>query len=159
MPNHKTHLVAGLVCGLVLTAMFKHFYPQSMNQIYNSFLYTSFALAGSLFPDIDIKSKIQLMFWPVATVFILIALATSQINLFMIISFFVFFIVLVGHRTITHQFWFVTLFPFLLALYVIKIKAPKNIIFFCVIYFIVGAYSHIVLDRTMTYFKKKRRRR
>lgn len=157
MPNHRTHLIAGLTSGVILAYVIKQYHEPAMQTIPHLFLCIGFALAGSIFPDIDIDSKMQRIFWPVITIILLLALLTAQFHLFIAFGTMSFFVALVRHRTITHRFWFVIGFPAALAWYLgAQRQALVTVAYVYALFFIVGACSHIVLDRSMSKLKRKK---
>lgn len=157
MPNHRTHLTAGLVSSALLIYAINLFDASFLKSPSLIFLYACFALAGSIFPDIDIDSKMQRMFWPLITIAVGITLVFSQWHLFFILTISVLFVASIGHRTITHSVWFSLFFPLLLAWY-IQSNHPmlRSIAYTSAFFFSVGAWSHIFLDRTVSKYKRYR---
>lgn len=158
MPNHRTHLLTGLASAVLLAYILKQYNAHLVQTIPHLLLCICFALAGSIFPDIDIDSKMQRMFWPAITIILLLTLFTAQFHLFIILTVITFFITLIGHRTITHEFWFVMSFPCALAWYLTTQRKLTPFVYVCALFFIVGACSHIFLDRTMSKLKRHFRR-
>ncbi len=58
MPGYRGHLIGGTVTYLAILQMMKSVQP-SMSVVASGFV---FCIVGSLFPDIDIKSKGQKLF-------------------------------------------------------------------------------------------------
>ena len=64
MPMYKEHLFGGFACGMALLFLVANYFTKNSMPIATSMEWMMFALAGSLFPDIDIKSKGQkLSYW------------------------------------------------------------------------------------------------
>ena len=59
MPNYKGHIVGGTVTYLVVLQVIKHAQP-NIHVVLQGLV---FCLLGSLFPDIDVKSKGQKIFY------------------------------------------------------------------------------------------------
>ena len=144
MPNYKTHLVAGTVtyAGL-LVAMQSSFNPN----LFTALQWLSCCLIGSLFPDIDTKSKIQKLFY----IFLLIVLITltlkNKTKLFMPLSFIGIIPLIVNHRGIFHKLWFIIAIGLTIVL-IVNIYSPSQTTLALnnVIFFIAGAFSHLWLD-------------
>ena len=155
MPNYKTHLVGGLVTFLCIvpattsTSLLTSPSPEEL------FVYLCVCLLGSIFPDIDVKSKMQRLFYGAATLAIVLTLLSQAWTLFFIISFCAVIVAMLRHRTITHQIWFLIAIPGIIALYLSHLKSIDfNLIASIYLFFVGGALSHVILDKTLTAFKK-----
>ena len=155
MPNYKGHLVGGfLAYVLVLFA-----YIGYMPSLVTGCEWLLFALAGALFPDIDIKSKGQKYFYYV--VFILFAFLASKGH-FQTLTCFSFVAIapmLTRHRGVFHSTWFVVSVP-LIAWMAMSILLPAYTwpLFVNTLFFIAGALSHLFLDRYFTQMSRKNNR-
>lgn len=156
MPNHRTHLVVGLTSAAVLIYTLNQINANTFHTMWQMPLCIGLALTGSIFPDIDIDSKMQRLFWPIIAIVLFIALLKSKFNLFFILAACTIFVMLIRHRTITHRFWFVISFPFALAWYLGTAKVQTPFVYVAALFFVVGACSHIFLDRTMSRLKRYR---
>lgn len=154
MPNHRTHLVTGLTCATVLVYALNQINAHTFQDLWQMPLCIGLALTGSIFPDIDIDSKMQRLFWPIIAIVLFAALVKSKFYLFFILAACTIFVMLIRHRTITHQFWFVISFPFGLAWYLGTTKVQTPFVYVSALFFVVGACSHIFLDRTMSRLKR-----
>lgn len=144
MPGYKGHLIGGALAAFVLIFVLASCYVVPVPLLFVGF---GCALLGALFPDIDIKSKGQKLFFRflffVALIFALKAheTALAVIGVVMIIP------LIVRHRGLTHQWWFVIGFPVCVALlggwYAPTLQQP---LFFNAAFFIIGALSHLMLD-------------
>ncbi len=145
MPGYRVHLVGGAAAYAITYFTITHYIKATPLVAVQ---WGVICLLGSLFPDVDIKSKGQSIFYRMLTVF-LIYLAYKQIwQLFVIMSFLALLPVLARHRGLFHKLWFVTSVPFLVALAVLASFPGYSVLLFSsALFFAVGAASHIVLDR------------
>lgn len=147
MPNYKAHLVGGAVSFTIVYKLTSYCAPTW--QINPLALLGGFGLAllGSIFPDIDISSRMQTLFFRSMLILLATSLVFGYWRLFMGgcgVSSLIFFL---RHRTITHRPWFLISFPLVMLFIILQ----KNIInqylgWFWYSCFVVGALSHIVLD-------------
>lgn len=158
MPGYRTHLVGGLVAfgltGILLAPVLK-----SLSSSYIA-LYVMMSLVGSLFPDIDIASKMQRMFFIGVTGLGVLTLLTNKPIHFFVIGFLVLMVTLLRHRTLTHNFFFLASMPFAVAYSLFYLyKIPTDLMINSAIFFAMGAFSHVLLDRSQTklkrFFKKR----
>lgn len=143
MPNYKKHLLGGLVTYAgVLYAMSKH-NPSPL--IAAQWLVC--CLIGSLFPDIDTKSKIQKILYIALLVIFITLCIQNKIKLLMIVSILGTLPLIVNHRGLFHNIWFIMLMN-LTILVVTTIFSPNNFHFVLhnIIFFIAGTISHLWLD-------------
>ncbi len=154
MPNYKGHLIAGAVTFAATLYTLNHFgTPMPSTETMALFLLVT--LVGSIFPDIDTKSKMQKYFY-VSSAFIFPALLfTRTLNYVFLIAGLCIAIPCLRHRTITHNPFFILGLPGLMALYaVLFYPSTQQLVLFCYIFFVCGALSHIFLDRLFTRIKK-----
>lgn len=143
MPNYKGHLVGGVVAyGITLYAL-KDYNPS----LFSAAQWLGFALAGSLFPDIDIKSKGQKYFYAATLLGLCILLIKKQFTLFACVSIASFTPMLVHHRGLFHRLWFIILMAIgiwlLISSHFPRYEQP---LMFDLIFFVAGAISHLWLD-------------
>lgn len=163
MPGYKGHLVGGTVAfGLFL------FMLASVLIIHPSALtlgeWLAFTLAGALFPDIDVKSKGQKYFYYVVFLAFAALAVQQRFEMLTCFSFVAITPMLAKHRGIFHNPLFVITVPLLLWL-LVSVSFPKisTRFFFDMLFFVVGALSHLWLDfgtRQMIYrslVRKKKR--
>lgn len=144
MPNYKGHLAGGaiaygLTAGLLLSVCHPSFFT--------TIEWLLFALAGALFPDIDIKSKGQKLFYWVLLGMYIFLIARNHFEIIALLSVISIVPMLVKHRGVFHRLWFIVLIPTMTA-FCISLYVPSYaiIIFFDTIFFITGAISHLWLD-------------
>jgi membrane-bound metal-dependent hydrolase YbcI (DUF457 family) len=162
MPNYKGHLVGGIIAyGLLFFGIFAVQKPSML--VASEWLL--FTLAGALFPDIDVKSKGQKYFYYVVLLFFIGCVATQRFDMLACGSFIVISPMLVRHRGIFHNPWFLMVMPLIMWFVVGTIFPRLSQRFFCdTLFFIVGAFSHIWLDfgtsqmlKRLFFIKKKNR--
>ena len=150
MPGFRGHLIGGTVTYLLILQYLKSI-PMQPSVIVSGFV---FCLVGSLFPDIDIKSKGQKLFYSLALVILCCFLYYERTDLFIGLSLLATIPLLVKHRGLFHQLWFLIFISISTGLVIgsfhanFSAWAMKNALFF-----LAGAVSHIVLDRSITKFK------
>lgn len=161
MPGYKGHLVGGTVAyGLFLVGVIGMAKPSLLM----AGEWLLFALAGALFPDVDIKSKGQKYFYFIVLLFFIAFAAQQRFEMLACCSFVVMVPMLVRHRGIFHNPLFVTIVPLCAWGIVSSLKPAISQRFFVdVLFFIVGALSHIWLDLGTSqmmkrlFIKKKKR--
>jgi len=156
VPNYKGHIVGGTIAfGLShRIATINSLLTPSIG--YEWVMLYLVCLAGSLFPDIDIQSKGQKLFYQALFIIILLIIAYHRMELLLPVAVVSFVPLLLNHRGITHNPWFVLFLglcmpiashwyhPELLQL---AVKAA--------FFFIVGGWSHLVLDWGVVGFSKR----
>jgi len=143
VPGYKVHTCGGIVAYGILM----YFLKDSCHSKILALEWLLFALVGSLFPDIDIKSKAQRIFYQfLAAVCVVLILARKFIPVVFIGSF-AMLPMIVRHRGLFHKWWFLISLPFVVIIFVnIYIPAYFNIVLLDTCFFIVGALSHLLLD-------------
>ena len=153
MPSYKTHIVGGIGVFLILLQLTKSLDPDI--PLDNIVLFLLASVVGSLFPDIDVKSKMQRYFYLSALMILPITMLTKAWHLFFITAGVCSVIPILQHRTITHQSWFIITIPGLIALALaFHYNLHFNTTMFTYLFFAGGALSHIFLDKTLTRIKK-----
>lgn len=143
MPNYKTHLSAGFAVYLALFYLVCNC-SSSLTQAMQLLLC---CLIGSIFPDVDTKSKMQKIFY-VSLLFVFIFLLFhNQIKLMIYLSFIGLTPLLVNHRGIFHKPWFILLIAISISL-AADVYCPGclNQALVYSLFFVCGAISHIWLD-------------
>ncbi|HEB41493.1 MAG TPA: hypothetical protein ENI08_00545 [Candidatus Dependentiae bacterium] len=146
MPGYKGHLIGGVAAfGITLLVSTKIFALDYSLVMAAEWLIC--ALAGSLFPDIDVKSKGQKYFYWVVLALFIFCILWQKYKLLAGCSVIVVMPMLVRHRGIFHRLWFVILVPlaiwFFVSFYVPYIQQRMLL---DTIFFIAGAISHLWLD-------------
>lgn len=144
MPNYKQHLIGGLGAWAALLILLQQL--QSVSLL-NASEWLICSLAGSLFPDIDIKSKGQKYFYRVILLVFIFLIIQQQFLLLAPCSIMAITPLLVRHRGIFHRLWFIICCP-LGFWYIASVAAPaiSRLLLFDIVFFIVGAISHLWLD-------------
>lgn len=165
MPGYKGHLVGGAAVGIALVYILRGHYSTSIQ----AGQWMVCALAGSLFPDIDIKSKGQKYFYWIVIGIFLTLIFYEKHRLLGVVSVVAVMPMLSKHRGLFHEPWFVIVLPILVWLGISSIfPSFKNQFYYYMIFFIAGALSHLILDRgwkgllpnsarKKLFFRKKRR--
>src|SRR5437870_4873105 len=139
MPGYKGHLVGGVIAfGLLFFGITTVFVPEaSPFTIGEWFL---FALAGALFPDIDVKSKGQKYFYYVVLMCLVVLAVRQEFEMLTCFSFIVITPMLARHRGIFHNPRFVIAMP-LIVWIIVAMVAPITAkpLLFDTLFFIAGA--------------------
>jgi membrane-bound metal-dependent hydrolase YbcI (DUF457 family) len=99
------------------------------------------AIFGSVFPDLDTKSKVQIISYRLLGLFILFLIFYQSWQKIIYLVPFLLFPLVVHHRGITHSYWFIAIISAIIGIFLPVIGALGAINFF------LGALSHILLDR------------
>ncbi len=144
MSMYRGHLLGGLAAYLLVivaiglyTKLFQHHFPGLLA-----------ALAGSLFPDIDIRSKGQRLFLKLLFLVILCCLLLRASLPLMVLLFFSVLPIVFPHRGLFHDIIFVTVLSLTAAgslIYVIPHRIELIVI--VTFFFLVGVLSHLILDK------------
>jgi len=146
MPGYKIHLAGGVA---IVALIFKY---DPTHWLTNTTLsqkafYLLALLLGTLFPDIDIKSQGQKIFSKVLFIFFIIACFKREFNLIVVTAILALFPLLVKHRGITHNPWFlITLLVALCYFANMQHLYSKPLLLHGAFFFIAGAFSHLILD-------------
>lgn len=100
MPQHKTHLLVGFLVYVFLLYCVLFFYPCLLARKLELLAYT---LIGSLFPDIDTKSKIQRVVYCMLFIVLLGLAYTNHYRIATIVALLVCVPLMVHHRTLFHH--------------------------------------------------------
>jgi hypothetical protein len=146
VPGFRGHLIGGAVTYVALLQCGR-FLPIRPDVMLTGFVV---CLAGALFPDIDIKSKGQKLFYGLALFVFILLLWYERTDLFIGLSLLATVPLLVKHRGLFHQPWFLIFFSISAALFLGSLHtqfsefAMQNAFFF-----LAGTLSHIILDRCL----------
>jgi hypothetical protein len=158
MPNYKKHLYGGIVAYIFILLFIIRCTPSWGVALEWLFC----ALAGSLFPDIDIKSKGQKYFYHIILILFIILACKQRFVVITCLSFIVIVPLLTKHRGIFHSSVFLIVFPISVWLLMSCIFTHvSRLLFIDTMFFIAGALSHILLDFgcARLFFSKYRRSR
>jgi hypothetical protein len=143
MPNYKGHLLGGSFA-FILVYLFLN---KPVITVFAFVQWFCCALLGSLFPDIDIKSKGQMIFYRMLTLVLLVLCVQHKFMIAAGMSVVCMLPLLVKHRGIFHSYIFVTaLTIFTGGLLMAQWPAYEAAIVYDCLFFIAGVYSHLLLD-------------
>lgn len=105
------------------------------------------SLAGSMFPDIDIKSKSQKYWYCSIFVILLAFIGRKKLTTVAYLSVFSFLPLFTNHRGLFHRLWFILSLS-VSAWFWLAYLFPeaKNFIFYDIVFFTAGVLSHLYLD-------------
>lgn len=151
MPSYRGHLVGGLLTYLAILQIMKQNDPSTMTIFFGLL----FCLLGALFPDIDVKSKGQKVFYSLLLGILIMLLYKQQYCLFAVMSLLGIIPILVKHRGIFHHIWFLLSISFLGTVAVKSwCGSYENIMINNCWFFFAGTVSHVVLDRVVSKIKR-----
>lgn len=157
MPGYRTHSLGGLASAAVLFCIASSFgYYFSGKMALQCILLAWF---GALFPDIDVKSKGQKLFYAcVGAVVILLFLITCY-KLAALLAIVCFLPLIVNHRALFHSFWFIVITT-LVSTVIIGLLFPsyRFVGVFWAFFFLTGVFSHLLLDFGLKATLRRRRR-
>ena len=144
MPGYKGHLVGGVAAfGFGLYALQSSYNPTHLTMA-EWFLC---ALAGALFPDIDVKSKGQNLFYKAMLIVLAVLFMQGYVHIALMIGILSLIPMVVRHRGLFHKLWFVVAMPYAVALCIgVYYPAYSRILLLDTTFFVVGAVSHLWLD-------------
>ena len=143
MPGYKGHLVGGSVAYALLMSVV---YTQCPSYVVAG-RWLLCVLAGSLFPDIDVKSKGQNYFYWLAFFLVIMLIARQQLYALALCSVIFMVPLLVRHRGIFHRWWFVVAVGSGVAMLIAHyVPAYGKKVWYDALFFIIGALSHLWLD-------------
>lgn len=143
MPQYKTHVLGGL-CSFAILRFVLHGYNPTFAA---SCEWLLFAILGSLFPDVDIKSKGQKIFYRFLMILFVYYAFVQKVYHLSVIGCLAIFPLLVRHRGIFHRIWFIVLLGVAMILWAyFTFSRYTFIVFWDAIFFTSGAISHIWLD-------------
>jgi hypothetical protein len=143
MPNYKGHLVGGSVAFLLA---FNCIVMQKVSFLIGA-EWLCFTLLGSLFPDIDTKSKGQKIFYKIILAFSIFLLIQKRYIVLGLLSILSSIPLITNHRGVCHKLWFVVGIPFM-AVVACALFFPSYymLVFWDAVFFSIGAVSHLWLD-------------
>lgn len=146
MPGYKVHITAGVVFCLILIYVISvliNFCPTFL-QFAGCF---ACAILGSIFPDIDTTSKAQRLFFIFSSIVLLISIILQAWFIFLNFSFIAVVVMLLKHRTITHNVYFIFSLSILLIIFSALIfHGLSTGAVLSALGFAIGAFSHLLLD-------------
>lgn len=144
MPGYKGHLVGGCAAfGFGLFLLQSSYNPTHLN----AFEWFLCALAGALFPDIDIKSKGQNLFYKGLLILLLFLFVKGRMQIALMIGIVSLIPMVVRHRGLFHRTWFVIAAPYAIAGFLTTCyPIYSRILLIDTSFFVLGALSHLWLD-------------
>lgn len=144
MSNYKGHLVGGgaffLICLLGLASI-------PALAVHNIILNALCCLTGALFPDLDTISKGRKYYLKLLPLVLILLVLLNQIYAAGVMVLFTLIALKARHRGIFHRPWFIFISGFLfVGLLSITLHLNNNALAICWIFFIMGAFSHLVFD-------------
>jgi hypothetical protein len=148
MPGYRVHLVGGAIAAVLALSLLVVAGCLSVQQDYLLMLYSFMsALAGALFPDIDVKSKGQNYFYWIVFLLLLYYYSEQQFDRCAGIALICTLPLLTKHRGILHNIWFlILLIGSCMALVVTYCKAHVAMLCPILSFFLLGMISHLWLD-------------
>jgi hypothetical protein len=155
MPRYKTHLGGGVVSFFVVLKMVEFFKNAFLPTLLELPICLGLSLLGSLFPDIDITSKMQKIFYISSVVVLISSILMLKSTTFLATSFLVVVVSFLKHRTITHQVKFYVVISFVIFAYMVYLDRDLfHYIFKFYQFFFAGIMSHIFLDFLVSKLKR-----
>ena len=153
MPGYKTHVIGGIITFVSVLCLLQklHLFYCSYLTALSCFLAT---ILGALFPDVDTKSKGQMMFYQGVLFYLLLLLWSHKFMMFMVVTCLMMIPLLVPHRGLFHNVLFLTSLTSvasIAAFFLLPYRAYDCIAH--LLFFYVGALSHVLLDRFQTAIK------
>lgn len=143
MPGYKGHLIGGVAAYTILFLLI----PERDISMYTATKWLFFSLAGSLFPDIDTKSKGQKLFYWIIFFFFIVAITQQNFVACTVMGIIAIVPLLVKHRGLFHSLWFVVGCPLGVAILIAAyFPGLSELLFLDTTFFIFGALSHLLLD-------------
>jgi|SRR5579862_2374873 hypothetical protein len=147
MPGYKGHLVGGIIAFVLLFVGLMSIIIAQQPSYLMIGEWLLCALAGALFPDIDVKSKGQKYFYYVALVCLMVLAYQQRFHMLTCFSFVMITPMLVRHRGIFHSPRFVIALPLLVWVIIATLLPQRSSqLFVDTMFFIGGALSHLWLD-------------
>jgi membrane-bound metal-dependent hydrolase YbcI (DUF457 family) len=144
MPGYRGHSVGGLLVFGALRYALNGLNPTLLT----SFEWLACALLGALFPDIDIKSRGQNLFYLALAVGYGLALMAGKLAWSPFFVAAALFPMLMRHRGLSHNLWFAVAISVSTGLGLsIVFPAHAQAAWFDALFFGAGIFSHLALDR------------
>ena len=151
MPSYRGHLIGGVLTYLGMLQIIRYVQPDP-HIIFQGLL---FCLLGSLFPDIDIKSKGQKVFYFLLLLFLFYCLWMQRWDLFVALSLLGITPLLVRQRGLFHEVWFLLCLTLGIIICLQSCnKLCDPLLLANSSFFFVGCLSHVALDRLLTRLKR-----
>lgn len=156
MPGYRAHIGGGIGLYILLMSSLTLVYTITP-PFFTALGWFLCAVLGSLFPDIDTKSKGQLLFYRVLALVLVYCLLKGYFVFFIFLSLFSLLPLIVRHRGLFHEIWFVVVLSVVLFFTchgINGVDTPVKGMPF--LFFVGGALSHIFLDKLISGFKRRK---
>ena len=145
MAGGKGHMIGGVVFSLIALHLVSHYFiaPKLMDMI----IYISIALLFSLWPDVDIKSIGQKVFYTIFFITDCYLIFMDEYKFAAYFGLFIILPILAKHRGWTHSLWAMFLVP--LPLLFLPLAIENNSGFSGIPFYlsaVTGYFSHLALD-------------
>lgn len=156
MPNFKGHLTGGIATYLFILMLASQLTLRIYTNYSEMFLWLGLCLLGALFPDIDIRSKGQKIFYAILLLVLVWSIAYQQWSVLSVASIVSVIPLISRHRGISHNLWFILIIPMIIPI-TISYKGFQltKASLFAYIFFVAGAISHLVLDFGLVRFWRR----
>ncbi len=146
MPGYKTHVISALVCYYLILFVIVLCGQPEIN-LCLSLVWLMSIVAGSLFPDIDIKSKGQKLFYCLFFLIVFLALICKNTFIAISVSLFSFLPIISKHRGIFHNVGFLLVLIISFAkIFIYNMPQHEYLILSSTAFFTVGVKLHILFD-------------
>lgn len=146
MPGYKGHVCGGIASYGVLVGALALFFSLDAFAVYQVEWFLC-AVAGSLFPDIDTKSKGQRIFYFLAVITLGVLLARAFYKTAFCFGFLTCMPLVSAHRGIFHRLPFLLCLVLILAYGAWMVYPQQGLrIYFAASFFFAGIISHLLLD-------------
>lgn len=145
MPGYKGHFFGALLFFVIILAGLLFFQCSASWKICAQGLF--FTILGALFPDIDTKSQGQKLFYAVLCIVLISLICYKKYLLGITIALLGFIPLFSRHRGLFHSFWFAAvLVSVCISVIVLQFPLYTALAIHNGVFFLVGVYSHLVLD-------------
>lgn len=147
MPGYQEHLVGGLASYFLCASLFKTSTLSPQAQI----ILILITLLGSLFPDVDIKSKGQKIFYILLGCVSFVCINQEEWNTLIWLGVIGLVPLLCRHRGLMHNPYMLIAVPWILT-YAVRPIFPQvdHLSPLFHFFFTIGAFSHLILDYGLT---------
>ncbi|HVW99601.1 MAG TPA: metal-dependent hydrolase [Candidatus Babeliaceae bacterium] len=143
MPQYKEHIVASVVAYSVILLIFSLYKASPLYLLE----WLCWAILGGLFPDIDIKSKGQKLLYRLLALVIIYLAIYERFQLLSVICLVACFPLMVNHRGIFHELWFLLVLVVSgAAITISRYPCSTCPIILRSLFFFAGVTSHVWLD-------------
>ena len=147
MAQGTDHIVGGITIWLMVAYFFRSF----ISSFFVLSIWLLCAVAGSLFPDIDVKSKGQKLFYGIMAPAYIFLFAQGQYALCFVVGLCALLPIMCTHRGLFHRWWFIVPFASLWGLAIVRMFPQyTDLTTTGTIFFILGSLSHLWLDFGLT---------